>query len=303
MSSSTTPPEHHHHGLLSPGTDIIYLDEDEPLPSPPKVSKGKGKARSLSRIPSNAEASPEVEVVMLYDNDDDDNDGLAEAKQAYLSPPLTAITPSEQFFHSISRALRRGFESIDFDVDLDIHKSDSEAGREDEDEDEDEELRGRRRRDSDSSEELGLNFEQHQKESSVLTPSSPPSDAESSRRATMGDTTRPDDEDDFGPVFPSVRFPSIFTNPEDMSSEGDSSSSSSSVRTASPLLQRDEVEAEVVTVLKELEDIVPIVRRRSRRRRGTWRRRRLVIQEKGLCAWFFFCFSKEGWRSEAFFLI
>ena len=229
---------------------------------------------------------------MLYDDDDDD---LAEAKQAYLSPPLTAITPSDQFFQNISRALRRGFESIDFDVDLDLQKSDSED--DDDDDDEEEEVPPGRGRDSVSSQELGVNLEQEE-EWSVLTPSSsgPPSEPESSRRATMGDTTRPDDdndEDNTRLVFPSVRFPSIFRNAEDMSEPSSVGRSSSSVRTVSPLLlpgRRDEVSAAVTSIVKGLEEeeeeeVVPLVRKRSRRKRGAWRRRRFVIQEKGFSEW------------------
>jgi hypothetical protein len=56
-------------------------------------------------------------------------------------------------------------------------------------------------------------------ESSLMTPSSALSEPESSRKATAGDTTL----QDAGSVLPSVRFPSIFMQDMDVSSESGTS--------------------------------------------------------------------------------
>jgi hypothetical protein len=74
-------------------------------------------------------------------------------------------------------------------------------------------------------------------DSSILTPSTP-SEAESSRNATVGDTTL----QDVGSILPVVRFPSIFTHDMDYSSLESS-------RTATPLspllaLQSDPIDAD-----------------------------------------------------------
>ena len=268
--------------------DDIYVEDITPnSPAMPEKNvydrKGKGKARqrSLIRTPRSAP---------LIEEDPDDLDVMA--KQAYLSPPLTASDSFLLGMHNISLALRKGLSSMDFEVDLDLQsgseRSSSPGGR------------GPSPMTSDEDEgdlEVGAAFVEtavselsleDANESSILT-SSGPSEAESSRKATVGDTTI----QDAGSVLPSVRFPSIFTQDMDYSSLESS-------RTASPLLavsgsinpedadrtrRRNEgevtKESGVEILVHRRENNVEMVKRRRRRR--IWRQRRLKIQEKGLC--------------------
>lgn len=271
------------HELLSPKTvaqeyDDIYVEDVQPdgpaiLEDHVYDSKWKGKARqcNLSHYPeSNVEEPGVLEVV---------------AKQAYLSPPLTSSDNFLLGVQNISRALRNGLSSFDFDVDLDL-QSGSEASS----------PGGRSSTFSgpEEVEEVDLTREaivgnaeselsvEDVNESTILSASSP-SEAESSRKATVGDTTL---QDAGSPVLPSVRFPSIFTHDLDVSSLESS-------RSGSPLFPLSPVEhpgtrLEGEDPVKRSGDGIPAHRIQSvgvgvkSRGKRTSRRRRLKIQERGL---------------------
>jgi hypothetical protein len=120
--------------------------------------------------------------------------------------------------------------------------------------------------------------------SSLMTPSSALSEAESSRRATAGDTTL----QDAGSVLQSVRFPSIFMQDMDVSS----SESSTSV-VVGPMVSDGDGRRRAA---RESGDEVLVHRRqsfvgagvKSKRKTRVWSRRRLKIQEKGLSELFTF---------------
>ena len=277
-------------GPPSPGTahefdiDDIYVEDDIlDGPTTPKDKvydrKGKGKARqrSLSRTPRSG---------FRFLKEDPDVLDVA-AQHAYLSPPLTSSDSFLLGVHNISLALKKGLSSIDFDVDLDLQsgseRSSSPGGRSSSSTsggEEEGEVEAREEVVGTAVSELSL------EESSILTPSAT-SKAESSRRATVGDTT----DQDAGSVLPSVRFPSIFTHDMDYSSLESSRAGTPLSALLAPILPLpDELER-----TRRVHEQGPVTkgilvhRRRSsvgvgvkRKRRGVLRPRRLKIQEKGL---------------------
>lgn len=123
-------------------------------------------------------------------------------------------------------------------------------------------------------------------ESSILTPSAP-SEAESSRKATVGDTTL----QDASSVLPAVRFPSIFTQDMDYSSLESSRTGTPLLPVSGPIViddfehprRREKKEGPVGKesgggILIHHQSIVE-VGVKSKRKRVL---RRLKIQEKGL---------------------
>jgi len=280
-------------GPPSPGTaheydiDDIYVEDDilndTTIPKDKVYDrKGKGKARqrSLSRTPRSSFRPLKIDPDVLD----------VAARQAYLSPPLTSSDSFLLGVHNISLALQKGLSSIDFDVDLDLRsgseRSSSPGGRSSSSTsggEEEGELEAREEVVGTAVSELSL------EESSILTPSAT-SKAESSRRATVGDTT----DQDAGSVLPSVRFPSIFTHDMDYSSlESSRAGTPLSALLAEPgpilPLPDDLGRARRVDERGPVTKGILVHRRRSTvevgvgsKRRRVLRPRRLKIQEKGL---------------------
>jgi len=186
--------------------DNIYI-ENQGLPGDirtPRDRKGKGKARELSYSPGVAlGALSPLKVPASHE---------VEAREAYLSPPLTAIASEKLLFalEDISWVFKKGL-SMDFTVDLDLESDSEEAS-----------IAGDvaspassvNELDADNYvdvEEVGENTASEvsfwEDTSSVTSSSSTPESYSSSRKATVGNTTLQDP----GSAEAVVRFPSIFT--------------------------------------------------------------------------------------------
>ena len=308
LSSESTPSSPglpvNDHGFLSPGASTVqddtHLAENPGIPGDIRTTrdrKGKGKARELSYSPGGGALSP-LKVP---------EDHEVEAREAYLSPPLTAIASDKLFFamEDISRVLKKGL-SMQFTVDSDL-ESGSEAESSiaadaaspawsvnelDADDHVDVETVG-------ENVASDVSFGEDTT-SSDTSSSSTPESYSSSRRATVGNTTLQDP----GSAVVAVRFPSIFTQDFEISTlaSGTEAGGDTPIVVQSPFLIERIADAELDA------DVRPSQRRRLsdrfvtqksidkraqprtrgsvavgvKRKRMVLRRRREVFQEKGL---------------------
>ena len=263
--------------------------------------KGKGKARELSYSPGGGGGAllPPLKVP---------EDHEVEAREAYLSPPLTAIASEKLFFamEDISRVLKKGL-SMQFTVDMDL-----ESGSEEEpsiaadvaspawsvDElDEDDHVDLETVRENTASD---VSFGEDSATSSDTSSPSTPESYSSSRRATVGNTTL---QDPGSAVF-AVRFPSIFTQDFEISTLASNTDAGGDtpIVVRSPFLTERSPEAELgaearPSRTRTLDDgfvsqksIDKRTQPRTRgsvgvgvkRKRKVLRRRREIFQEKGL---------------------
>lgn len=272
QSSNGSPGSPLDYGVLSPEEthedDLVY---GEDLNVPGDVAndserKGKGKAREQIFSPvfpgqiytlDHSPRLPSMDHAFVE----------AEAKDAYLSPPLTSI--SEKFrsgMENLSWVFRRGLGSnLEFEVDLGL-----ESGSE-----------------GSSSPVSGVDTEPgggvvnaifdeeslDEGESLLSSSAARTVEATSSRRATVGDTTLQDP----GPVSAVVRFPSIFMQDMEISTLASSTETGGSTPLAGPsypLINRDfdaeaEDDAEISRSLGEDLDLL----KSSDDRRGRTHRR------------------------------